>query len=216
MSTKPKKPKSPKAPKGSQGAKCEDDMLEGNEPGVAIDDESRQVFLVGAVGDKMAELVLVALNHFDDTDGEVNLTLVSGGGSESSGWAIYDAIRLAKNPVKITAYGLCQSMAALILQAADSRVLAPECRFMIHNGSVGMEATVGQVRALSKEIEYLTQKYYKTLSARSGLSVEKIQDMCDKETFLSADQAVKLGFADKVLKYKKTLEAKSKKNVTKR
>jgi ATP-dependent Clp protease protease subunit len=107
-------------------------------------------------------------------------------------------------------------MAALILQAADKRIMTPECRFMIHNGSVGMEATVGQVRALSKEIEFLTQKYYKTLSVRSGVSIAQIKEMCDKETFLSADQAVKMGFADKVLKYNKKLETKVKKNVVKK
>jgi ATP-dependent Clp protease protease subunit len=215
MSTKPAKPTKPKVPEQKAGAKCDDQEIETVEPGVTINEEKRQVFLVGAVGDEMAKMVLVALSYFDESEGEVDLVLVSGGGSESAGWAIYDAIRLAKNPVRITAFGLCQSMAALILQAADKRVLAPECRFMIHNGSVGMEATVGQVRALSKEIEFLTQKYYKTLSVRSGVSISQIKEMCDKETFLSAEQTVKLGFADKVLKYNKKLETKAKKNAKK-
>lgn len=159
----------------------------------------REVRLFGSVDDDTARDVVSAVRCLDLKKGPIHLVIASTGGDEGAGWAIYDALRLAHNDVVTEAYGSCQSIAALILQAGTTRLLSPDCRFMVHNGSIEMAATVTQMRSYGKEIQFLTQRYYEELAARSGLTVRRVRALCDRETFLSAAEAVDLGFADGII-----------------
>lgn len=171
--------------------------------GLGVDIEGRRVFLVGEINHEMSYRIVTAVRVLDEYHGPIYITLNSNGGAESDGYAIYDALRVAKNKVVIEAFGAVQSIAAAILQAADVRRVAPECRFMIHNGSVGLhgDIDVDAVAAINREIQDHTGRYHRLLANRSGLKIETIQKMCKEETFLDAESAVKHGFADEVIKY---------------
>ena len=185
--------------------------LESSSAEVMINQDLRETYWIGQVDQNMFKAAIFTLRALDDDKGPINIILASHGGEEDSGWAIYDAIKNTKAPVTITAYGMCQSMAALIIQAADTRILMPECRFMIHNGSAAMQAGVTQLLSMAKETEELTKKYYEFLAERSGHTVKKIQSLCNRETYFSAQEAVAFGFADKVMKHPHKPIAKRKK-----
>lgn len=176
---------------------AEEEDVAGEE--VTLEEESREIYLIGVVTKEKAGHVLAAIRHLDKSDGIITLVVYSPGGDEGAGWVIYDALRLCHNQTIVQCYGECQSIAALVLQGGDIRLLSPHCRFMIHNGSLSCEATITEIRALMGEVELLTQNYYSALSERSGLSNEAIGILCDKETYMSAREAVDIGFADGIV-----------------
>lgn len=166
---------------------------------VTLEEESREIYLVGTVTTEKAGGILAAIRHLDKTNGPITLVVCSPGGEDGAGWVIYDALRLCNNQTIVQCYGECQSIAALVLQGGDIRLLSPHCRFMVHNGSLAFDATVTELRALVTEVEVLTQSYYKALCDRSGYTEEGIRELCDKETYLSAKETVDYGFADGIL-----------------
>jgi ATP-dependent protease ClpP protease subunit len=133
------------------------------------------------------------------------------GGDWSEGMAIYDALKSCPNKIIILVYTHARSMSSLILQAADKRVMMPHAVFMFHEGTLGMSGTVKQFRT-EMEQENIRQKqmldiYIDSIKKQGSMKDKKeetirkwlIDQMNKKEdVFLSAQQAVELGFADEV------------------
>ena len=168
---------------------------------VSINEDTREIFVFGEINSNVALQVVYALRAFDaQCRKNIFLVMNSKGGSEGAGWAIFDALRLTKSKVIGQFFGECMSIAALILQGCDTRLLAGNCRVMIHNGTISFESMAQEkVKNVNKEIEIMTQAYYNELSQRSHLTLDKIKKLCDNETYMSADSAVEFGFADGVL-----------------
>lgn len=162
---------------------------------------TRTIYLVGSVDESMAFRLVASLDTLDASDGPIRIVLISGGGEEGSGFAIYDLIKMARNPTIIDCYGAVQSIAALMLQAGTVRRLSPEARFMIHNGHMELDGSVyqGTMVALARESKYLTTRYQEAFVARSGQTPRDIKRWCDDERYFSAEEAVTLGFADVVI-----------------
>jgi ATP-dependent protease ClpP protease subunit len=120
-------------------------MLKMPDPGVpqilstGIDEKARTLYMVGDIDDNKAYQCLIAINYLDQTDGPIKVIISSGGGIEYYGYAIYDALRNARNPIIAEGYGIVASMAAAIFQAADVRYMSENCEYMIHNGSIDGE-----------------------------------------------------------------------------
>lgn len=166
--------------------------------GTGIDTESRTLFLVGEVTDQTSYQFLVALSILDTTPGPITVVMNSVGGDEPSGYAIYDALRQARNHTVVKGFGAVQSIAALIIQAADRRLLSQWCRFMIHNGSVSMGPGVdaNQLVAIGREVERNNFNYQKILAERAGKPLEEVAHLCGQEAYFSAREAIRYGFAD--------------------
>ena len=173
----------------------------GNCLSLGADPTCNTLYLVGEIDDELAYRFLVGLHVLDSIGMPIKVVMCSPGGSDSAGCAIYDAIRLAKNHVTIDGYGCVQSIAALILQAADCRRLSPETRFMIHNGSINMSGGVdaNTMVSIGREIEHNNIRYSRILADRSGKSLSEIKALCNEETYYSANEAVDFGFADEVI-----------------
>jgi ATP-dependent Clp protease protease subunit len=169
---------------------------------VIINEKRREVFLFGEVNGEKAGAIVAALREFDRSRGPITMIISSTGGYEGAGWTIYDALRLCKNKTVALCYGECQSIATLILQGCDQRLLAPNCRFMIHNGSIAMDMTTDQLLSLADEVKALSLLYYGVLAGRSGGAVtsEQVKALCEMETFFSAKETVEYGFADGIMK----------------
>jgi len=167
---------------------------------VTVIERLREIAIFGSVSDETVCNVITALRQFD-TKGKKNIGLIvsSSGGDEGSGWAIYDALRLARSKIIGQCFGECMSIAALILQGCDTRLLSPNCRFMIHDGTFATSAALTQVKNAVEEEVFLTQKYYEAFAERTTISLAKVIELGRKETFMSADKAVEFGFADGVL-----------------
>lgn len=166
----------------------------------AVSRRGRTLFVTGGVDESTFRDLAVEIAGLEARAGAIRIVLHSSGGDEGSGWAIYDLLRRCRRKIVVEGYGEVQSIAALILQAAQRRLLAPNCRFMIHNGTVsvsdiGAEAAAG----LARELDSLAGMYYRALAERSGKGVDEIRELCRRDTYLSAEEAVRAGFADGVL-----------------
>lgn len=166
---------------------------------------ARTIYLIGEIETQTFERLIVALRVMDESLGDIKIVMNSVGGLETDGYAIHDALKLARNRIVIEAYGACQSIAAIIMQAGDHRLMSPESQFMIHHGimTMGQEAQQDAIVATAKRIEVENKRYHRILAQGSGLSMEAVRDYCRDETFFDAKDAVRLGFADAVIRRRK-------------
>ncbi len=163
------------------------------------DINERVIYLMGDIDEDSARQFIIVLNFLDNLASEpIRVLLSSDGGSEEAGYAIYDAIKLARSAVLVDGIGMVASMAAVIIQAGDVRRLAPNASFMIHHGSITMPDHVEQdkVQAISRLIETNHIKYHTLMANRTGIPITDIRKMSQEETYLGAADAVRRGFAD--------------------
>lgn len=157
----------------------------------------------------MAERVIKGLHLLDNSaptgDKPITVIMNNPGGDWYHGMAIYDAIKACKNHVTVIVYGYAMSMGSIILQAADERVLAPNARMMIHYGTMGMGDTHTKIfRKWADETKKIDKKMLEIYMDRikvkhPNFSKSKLDEMCNFDTILTAEEAVELGLADKVL-----------------
>jgi len=169
----------------------------------STDEETREIYLIGAVSDEMASAVIPAVRHLDKTRGLVTFIISSTGGDVDAGLAIYDSIHLMRNRTVCYAYGTCMSMSALILQACDKRYLSPNCRFMVHNGVMTVDGSYNEGMSLTKEIKLLNDIYLDIMAKRATIPLSKIKRMCNETRFMSAEEAYQVGFIDGILEVPK-------------
>ena len=163
----------------------------------------RIIFLSGEVnGDKMDTIVaqmlfLDSLNH-----DPIHLYINSGGGECYSGLELVSVMRYIESPVYTTVLGLAASMGAVIASSGEKghRKALPYSRFMIHQPSSGVGySTFRDQQIHLKEMENLKYDLYEVLAQNSNLSVEEIEKLCDRDNWMKATEAIKLGFLDEVV-----------------
>lgn len=136
------------------------------------------------------------------------------GGMWEEGMAIYDAIKSCPFPVTILNYTHARSMSSLIFQAANKRVMMPHSTFMFHDGTLGIDGTVKQVQsavefgkvadAQMTKIYVDSMKLSGKFKSRSRKFIETwLREQMDKkeDVYLTAEDAVKYGFADQIFDY---------------
>ena len=175
----------------------------------------RIILLEGEVEDQMANLIVAQLLYLESEDSEKDITLFinSPGGSVSAGLAIYDTMNFIRPDVATYVVGQACSMGSFLAQAgaAGKRFVLPEARTMIHRVSSGTPGTRGSVHVQdlqfedarrsfeeSKRVnERLTQLYVKHNSR--GKTYHELFEAMKFDTFLSAQEAVDYGLADRVI-----------------
>lgn len=179
---------------------------------VTLDPEHRTILLIGAIDSFSTGAFMQAFEILDRGRGLIRIVLNSHGGEVENGMAIYDVISTSKNDVAIEAYGSCQSMAALILQAGTYRYMSPNCRFMVHMGQVELSGPVDSrtFQAVASESSRSIDTYIELMAKACNKSFEDVFALCDQETYLSAEDAIEYGFADAVLASKATKKAAKK------
>jgi len=136
------------------------------------------------------------------------------GGSWNDGMAMFNAIRFSSAPISILAYAQASSMTGILLQAADCRIIAPDCEFMIHHGSLAIENTSMAVKSAVDMNERYCKRMLEIFARRAkvgeyfkerGFNESKIKTFIDRKIkdkgdwFLNAEEAVYYGFADGIL-----------------
>jgi ATP-dependent Clp protease, protease subunit len=167
----------------------------------------RVVFLSGQIDDEMANLVVAQLLFLSNEDpkSDINMYVNSPGGSISAGLAIYDTMQFVRPPVATVCVGLAASMAAVLLAAgrASKRFILPNSRVLIHQplirGVLTGAATELDIEA--REIIRLRRRLYEIMAHHMGQAVEQIERDCDRNKWLSADEAVEYGCADSILQH---------------
>lgn len=157
---------------------------------------------------KMAERAIKALHILDmdapNADKPITIILNSPGGDVYHGLAIYDAIKACKNHVTVIVYGMAMSMGSWIFQAADERVVSKNSRIMIHYGDTSHEGHSKSALVWAKEEERINKKMEdvfmeKILDKNPHFTRKELQDLLNFDTVLTAEEAVNLGLADRLL-----------------
>jgi ATP-dependent Clp protease protease subunit len=177
--------------------------------------KDRVIFLNNEVEDYMANLIVAQLLFLEseDSNQDIHMYINSPGGAVTAGLAIYDTMQFIKPDVCTYVMGQACSMGSFLAQAGapGKRYVLPEARTMIHRVSSGTPGTRGSVHVQdlqfedakrsfeeSKRInERLTQLYVKHNT--KGKTYEELFETMKFDTFLSADEAVEYGLADKVV-----------------
>lgn len=161
------------------------------------------ILLCGEVTEDVVEAFTSQLLMLDSMRKTKNITvrITSHGGCAGAGFAIHDAIKAAKHEVITEAWGMAESIAALIFQAGDQRVMAPSARLLLHDVQTESSSTTGSrgVQAHANDIKALEELYFTTVAARAGIRPEQVKKWCNNITGFNAVQAVKAGLADAVL-----------------
>lgn len=151
----------------------------------------------------MAERVVKALHLLDQKDEPITIIMNNPGGDWYHGMAIFDAIKACQSHITIKVYGMAMSMGAVILQAADKRIMMPNARFMLHYGYMGFEGHSKTFDKWADENKFLNKNMEnifleKIQELKPTFTLKQLQDMLDHDTILSADETVALGLADEV------------------
>lgn len=180
-------------------------------------DITRTIYMSGEINSELAHRAMIAIETLDCQEGDIRIVLNSEGGAEGDGYAIYDRLRQCQNHIIIVGYGNIWSIAAAIFQAGDTKIMAPNASYMIHNGHIDTPGDMSQdaVVDLAKEIDKNNRKYYNILSEGSGQSLETIKEWCKEERFFSAQEAKEAGFCDYIIKPTKVVKKTRRKRKTK-
>jgi ATP-dependent Clp protease protease subunit len=175
----------------------------------------RVVMLDTDVNEHTASLLVAQLLFLEseDPDKDISFYINSPGGSVTAGLAIYDTMQFIKPDVQTIVIGQAASMGSMLAQAGapGKRFVLPESRTMIHRVSSGTRGTKGSVHVQELEFEdakrsieesirinkRLTELYVKHNTA--GKTYEELFDIMKFDTFLSAQEAVAFGLADKIV-----------------
>ena len=170
--------------------------------------KDRIVMLNGEVNDHSAQLVVAQMLFCESQNNaeDINFYINSPGGAVTSGLAIYDTMQFIKSPVSTIVIGQACSMGSLLAMAGEpgKRNILPNARTMIHqpSGGAGGQATDMeiQVKEIIKIKENLTRLYQEHNTANK--SYDELAKAMERDNYLSADEAVAFGLADKVVSRK--------------
>lgn len=165
----------------------------------------RIVFLNGPVEDTVSASIVAQMLHLESVDAEkdINFYINSPGGVITSGMAIYDVMQFVKPNVATFVMGQACSMGSFLAQAGTpgKRFMLPHARHMIHQPSGGARGMQSDIEIQYKEItnmkKLLTQLYVKHNSA--GKTYEDFERDMDRDTFMSAEEALAYGLCDKIV-----------------
>lgn len=127
---------------------------------------------------------------------ELNIYINSGGGDVFAGQAIYSMLK--RHPAQKNVYidGLAASIASVIAMAGDVVFMPKNAMLMIHKAWTMAIGNANDLRKLADDMDKIDESILTTYQAKTGLDPETITEMVNAETWLTADEAVKLGFAD--------------------
>ena len=165
--------------------------------------KERVIFIVGAVDDYMANVVVAQLLFLEseNPDKDVALYINSPGGVVSAGLAIYDTMQFIKPDVSTICMGQAASMGAVLLAAGTrgKRYCLPHARVMIHQPLGGFQGQAADMEIHAKEMLETRDRLNKILAKHTGQSVERIKLDTDRDRFMDWNEAVRYGLIDKVL-----------------
>jgi ATP-dependent Clp protease protease subunit len=168
----------------------------------------RIIFLGSAVDDHVASLIIAQLLFLEaeDSEKDIYLYINSPGGSVSSGLAIYDTMQYIKSDVSTICVGLAASMGAVLLAggAEGKRSALPHSKIMIHQPWVGgLQGQTSDIEIHAKEMVKTRDTLYKILAHHTGKTLKQIHADCDRDYYLSAEEAKNYKLIDNVLEKRK-------------
>jgi len=163
----------------------------------------RIIFLSEEVNDTTASLVVAQLLYLEaqDPDKDIQFYINSPGGSVTAGMAIYDTMQYIKCDVATICVGMAASMGAFLLSAGakGKRMALPNAEIMIHQPSAGTQGQITDMAIHMKRLQTIKERMNRIMSENTGRSIEEVTSACERDNFMSAQEAMEFGLIDKVL-----------------
>jgi ATP-dependent Clp protease, protease subunit len=166
--------------------------------------DERIIMLTESFDDAMASVIVSQLLYLQSEDPSKDITMYinSPGGSVTAMWSIIDTMNLIKPDVSTICIGIAASAASLTLAngAKGKRFILPNAEVMIHQPSLGgASGMASDLEIITKHILKAKDIGHKFLAEKTGQSLEKITKDMDRDTFLSASEAVEYGIVDQII-----------------
>ena len=163
----------------------------------------RIVMLSEEVNSTTASLVVAQLLYLEaqDPDKDIQFYINSPGGSVTDGMAIYDTMQYIKCDVSTICIGMAASMGAFLLSsgAKGKRLALPNAEIMIHQPSAGTQGQITDMAIHLRRLEIIKKRMNRILSENTGKSVETVTADCERDNFMTAQEALEYGLIDKVI-----------------
>ena len=163
----------------------------------------RIIFLSEEVNDTTASLVVAQLLYLEaqDPDKDIQFYINSPGGSVTAGMAIYDTMQYIKCDVATITIGMAASMGAFLLSAGTKgkRMALPNAEIMIHQPTAGTKGQITDMAIHLKRLQIIKERMNKIMAENTGRSIEEVTAACERDNFMSAEEAKEFGLIDKVI-----------------
>ena len=163
----------------------------------------RIIFLSEEVNDTTASLVVAQMLYLEaqDPDKDIQFYINSPGGSVTAGMAIYDTMQYIKCDVATITIGMAASMGAFLLSAGTKgkRMALPNAEIMIHQPSAGTKGQITDMAIHLKRLQVIKERMNKIMAENCSRSIEEVTAACERDNFMSAEEAKAFGLIDKVI-----------------
>ena len=163
----------------------------------------RIIMLSEEVNSTTASLIVAQLLYLEGQDPEKDISFYinSPGGSVTDGMAIYDTMQYIKCDVSTICIGMAASMGAFLLSAGTKgkRMALPNAEIMIHQPSAGTQGQITDMAIHLKRLEIIKKRMNRSLADNTGKPLEVVTADCERDNFMSAEEAVEYGLIDKVI-----------------
>ena len=163
----------------------------------------RIIFLSEEVNDTTASLIVAQLLYLEnqDPDKDIQFYINSPGGSVTAGMAIYDTMQYIKCDVKTICVGMAASMGAFLLSAGTKgkRMALPNAEIMIHQPSAGTQGQITDMAIHMKRLQTIKDRMNRILAEKTGKSLEAVTEACERDNFMTAEEALAFGLIDKIV-----------------
>ncbi|MBU2604789.1 MAG: ATP-dependent Clp protease proteolytic subunit [Alphaproteobacteria bacterium] len=164
--------------------------------------KERIIFVTGGIDDSMAALITSQLLFLESENPKKDIAMYinSPGGYVTSGLAIYDTMQYIRCPISTVCFGQAASMGSLLLAAGqhDMRTCLPNARVMLHQPSGGYSGVATDIERHAQDIIDLKRRLNNIYVKHTGQEYDVIERKLDRDTFLTAEEAVEFGIVDKV------------------
>ena len=165
----------------------------------------RIIFLSEEVNDTTASLIVAQMLYLEaqDPDKDIQFYINSPGGSVTAGMAIYDTMQYIKCDVATICVGMAASMGAFLLSAGTKgkRLALPNAEIMIHQPSAGTQGQITDMAIHMKRLETIKARMNRILAENTGKSIDEVTDACERDNFMTSDEAVAFGIIDRVIEH---------------
>ena len=167
--------------------------------------KDRIIMLSGEIDDQVSSAVVAQMLFLEaeDPDKDIYLYINSPGGSITSGMAIYDTMQYIKPDVSTICIGMAASMGAFLLSAGakGKRFALPNSEIMIHQPLGGFQGQATDIDIHARRILKIKETLTRTMaeSTNGKVDYETMVQMCERDNFLSADEALNIGLIDEVI-----------------
>ncbi|MBP3285147.1 MAG: ATP-dependent Clp endopeptidase proteolytic subunit ClpP [Clostridia bacterium] len=165
--------------------------------------KERIIFIGDEINQATSSLVVAQLLFLaaEDPDKDINLYINSPGGSVTDGFAIFDTMNHIKPDVSTICVGMAASMGAFLLAAGakGKRFALPNSEIMIHQPLGGAKGQATDIQIQAEQILKIKEKLTKILSERTGQPIERVKEDCERDHYMSAEEAKEYGLVDAIL-----------------